>query len=103
MGLIRKSLAVGTVGVVRGSSKKQRVAKAQLHELREQTRLIREEAAAAQEAQRRSINAQNRAASGLALQREQQVTALWQMRKAGVLTQQQYEAAYAALPPAAAG
>jgi citrate lyase beta subunit len=33
MGLIRKTLAVGTVGVVSGSSKKQRVAKAQLREL----------------------------------------------------------------------
>ena len=30
MGLIRKSLAVGTLGVVHGSSKKQRVAKATL-------------------------------------------------------------------------
>jgi hypothetical protein len=28
MGLIRKSLAVGTLGIVKGSSKKQRVAKA---------------------------------------------------------------------------
>jgi type II secretory pathway pseudopilin PulG len=31
MGLIRKTLAVGTVGVVNGSSKKQRNAKAALH------------------------------------------------------------------------
>lgn len=34
MGLIRKTLAVGTIGCVSGSSKKQRVAKAQLNELR---------------------------------------------------------------------
>lgn len=34
MGLIRKSLAVGTIGVVNGSSKKQRVARAQINELR---------------------------------------------------------------------
>lgn len=34
MGLIRKTLAVGTIGVVNGSSKKQRNAKAQLVELR---------------------------------------------------------------------
>lgn len=33
MGLIRKSLAVGTLGVVHGSSKKQRVAKATLNAL----------------------------------------------------------------------
>ncbi|QKV76077.1 DUF2510 domain-containing protein [Amycolatopsis sp. Hca4] len=39
MGLIRKTLMVGTMGAVRGSSKKQRVAKAQLKELRVQTRL----------------------------------------------------------------
>jgi hypothetical protein len=37
MGLIRKTMMVGTMGVVRGSSKKQRVAKAQLKELRTQT------------------------------------------------------------------
>ena len=39
MGLIRKTLMIGTAGVVRGSSKKQRVAKASLRQLREQTRL----------------------------------------------------------------
>lgn len=39
MGLIRKTMMVGTLGVVRGSSKKQRVAKAQLRELRTQTGL----------------------------------------------------------------
>ncbi len=39
MGLIRKTLMVGTMGAVRGSSKKQRVAKAQLKELRVQTKL----------------------------------------------------------------
>lgn len=39
MGLIRKSLAVSSLGLVRDSSKKQRVAKAQLNELRKQTKL----------------------------------------------------------------
>ncbi|MEV6441821.1 hypothetical protein [Amycolatopsis sp. NPDC051716] len=39
MGLIRKTLMVGTMGAVRGSSKKQRVAKAQLKELRVRTKL----------------------------------------------------------------
>lgn len=39
MGLIRKSLMLSTGGVVRGSSKKQRVAKAGLKELQAQTRL----------------------------------------------------------------
>jgi hypothetical protein len=39
MGIIRKSLMIGTGGVVRGSSKKQRVAKAQLKELRTQTQM----------------------------------------------------------------
>ncbi len=34
MGLIRKSLAVGTLGVVNGSSKKQRVAQATLEAIR---------------------------------------------------------------------
>jgi hypothetical protein len=39
MGLIRKTLMVGTLGVVNGSSKKQRVAKATLDAvLREETR-----------------------------------------------------------------
>jgi hypothetical protein len=42
MGLIRKSLAVGTFGLVRGSSKKQRVAKAQLEEMRKQTEVMRQ-------------------------------------------------------------
>lgn len=104
MGLIRKTLAVGTVGVVRGSSKKQRNAKAQLKELREQTELLRQE-----DAERRRVSAQNyqagvQASQREAVQREQLVTALWQMRKSGVLTQEQYEAAYAALaPPAATG
>lgn len=40
MGLIRKSLMVGTLGGVSGSSKKQRVAKASLRELRQQTALL---------------------------------------------------------------
>jgi hypothetical protein len=40
MGLIRKTLAVSTVGLVRGSSKKQRVAKSQLKELRKQTGMM---------------------------------------------------------------
>jgi Protein of unknown function (DUF2510) len=50
VGLIRKTLALGTVGLVRPSSKKQRVAKAQLNELRKQTAVLqRAEAAAAQQ------------------------------------------------------
>jgi hypothetical protein len=47
MGIIRKSLMIGTVGVVRGSSKKQRVAKAQLTELRKQTEIVQAQARAA--------------------------------------------------------
>lgn len=43
MGLIRKSLALGTLGVVRPSSRKQRVAKATLNELKAQTRLMQPE------------------------------------------------------------
>jgi hypothetical protein len=39
VGLIRKSLMLGTGGLVRGSSKKQRVAKKSLREMRTQTRL----------------------------------------------------------------
>ncbi|MBB2500251.1 DUF2510 domain-containing protein [Amycolatopsis echigonensis] len=46
MGLIRKTLMLGTGGLVRGSSKKQRVAKAQLNELRKQTRLAESQAGA---------------------------------------------------------
>ncbi|GLY35301.1 hypothetical protein Amsp01_013250 [Amycolatopsis sp. NBRC 101858] len=42
MGLIRKSLMIGTAGLVRGSSKKQRVAKKSLRELQTQTRLQRQ-------------------------------------------------------------
>ncbi|WP_329063068.1 DUF2510 domain-containing protein [Amycolatopsis sp. NBC_01480] len=47
MGIIRKSLMIGTAGVVRGSSKKQRVAKAQLKELRKQTEIAQAQARAA--------------------------------------------------------
>jgi len=39
MGLIRKTLMVFSGGLVRGNSKKQRVAKAQLKQLRTQTKL----------------------------------------------------------------
>jgi hypothetical protein len=50
VGLIRKTLAISTVGVVRPSSKKQRIAKAQLNELKKQTAVLqRAEAAAAQQ------------------------------------------------------
>jgi len=42
VGLIRKSLMLGTAGLVRGSSKKQRVAKKSLRELQAQTRLQRQ-------------------------------------------------------------
>ena len=40
MGLIRGTLMLGTGGLVSGSSKKQRVAKSQLRELRAQTKLL---------------------------------------------------------------
>jgi type II secretory pathway pseudopilin PulG len=50
VGLIRKTLMISTAGVVRGSSKKQRVAKKSLRELQAQTRLqqqaLKEQAAA---------------------------------------------------------
>lgn len=50
MGLIRKSMALGTLGVVRPNSKKQRVAKSQLNELKKQTAVLqRAEAFAAQQ------------------------------------------------------
>lgn len=60
MGLIRKSLMVGSVGLVRGSSKKQRVAKKSLNEAREQTRLMQQQIAAqaAQAAQAQAMQAQ---------------------------------------------
>lgn len=51
MGLIRKTMMVGTMGAVRGSSKKQRVAKAQLKELRVQTRLQQAQLQQQQQAQ----------------------------------------------------
>ncbi|MGD9989324.1 DUF2510 domain-containing protein [Pseudonocardia sp.] len=54
MGLIRKSLAVGTMGAVRGSSKKQRVAKAQLRELKAQTALQKEQMEAEEAAEERA-------------------------------------------------
>ena len=53
VGLIRKTLMISTAGIVRGSSKKQRVAKASLRQLRQQTRLqeqaIMQQQAAAQQ------------------------------------------------------
>lgn len=110
MGLIRKTLAVSTLGLVRGSSKKQRVAKAQLNELREQTRLMQEQAAAllptdpqyspvpeVRQAEQRRIDAQNQAMNLRPSEREQQVQTLWRLYKDGVLTQGQYNAAYEAL------
>lgn len=48
MGLIRKTLMVGTAGIVRGSSKKQRVAKAQLKQLKQQTQIMAEQERQAQ-------------------------------------------------------
>lgn len=45
MGLIRKTLAVGTVGVVKPSSKKQRVAKATMKAAQEQVRFQKQQAA----------------------------------------------------------
>lgn len=43
MGLIRKTLMISTAGVVRGSSKKQRIAKASLNQLKQQTELMKEQ------------------------------------------------------------
>lgn len=40
MGLIRKTLAVGTLGTVKGSSKKQRTAKATLQEIQRQNAIL---------------------------------------------------------------
>lgn len=48
MGLIRKSIMISTGGIVRGSSKKQRVAKKSLRELREQTKLMNQQAQVSQ-------------------------------------------------------
>ncbi|HEY3710935.1 MAG TPA: DUF2510 domain-containing protein [Amycolatopsis sp.] len=44
MGIIRKSLMISSGGIVSGSSKKQRVAKAQLKELRKQTAIVQAQA-----------------------------------------------------------
>jgi hypothetical protein len=99
VGLIRKTMAVSTLGLVRGSSKKQRVAKASLKELRKQTELMRQEA---QQLAAQPLPAPPRSTgTGPATQREQEVQALWRLHKDGVLTKEQYEAAYNALPPLA--
>ena len=45
MGLIRKSMAVGTLGVVNGSSKKQRVARAAMQSIEAANRLAERQAA----------------------------------------------------------
>jgi hypothetical protein len=45
MGIIRKTLMVSTAGIVRGSSKKQRVAKAGLRQQKLQTSLLKDVAA----------------------------------------------------------
>lgn len=45
MGIIRKTLMVSTAGIVRGSSKKQRVAKAGLKQAKLQTSLLKDAAA----------------------------------------------------------
>lgn len=62
MGLIRKSLMIGTAGLVRGSSKKQRVAKAQLKELKQQTKLMAEQAREEQQDREAAFVAQRAAA-----------------------------------------
>lgn len=108
MGLIRKTLALGTVGIVNPRSKKQRVAAASLNELHEQTRLMQEhnrlvqqqaEAAAVNLAQRNAppdpVRLPTDGASAVA--REKTVCALWRQYKQGVLTFAEYEAAYHAL------
>jgi multidrug efflux pump subunit AcrA (membrane-fusion protein) len=64
MGLIRKSLMLSTAGVVSGSSKKQRLAKASLQELKKQTKLL------AQIADPQAA-ARERAEQGAALARQQ--------------------------------
>jgi hypothetical protein len=109
VGLIRKTLAVSTLGLVRGSSKKQRVAKAQLNELRTQTRLMQDQATAdpadpldspvpaVRAAEKRRIDAQNEKMRRRPTERELQVDVLWRLLKDGVLTKEQYAAAYAAL------
>lgn len=53
MGLIRKTLAVGTLGAVKGSSKKQRTAKAILQEAQRQTAILDGSAAREAEAEAR--------------------------------------------------
>lgn len=58
MGLIRKTLMIGTAGAVRGNSKKQRVAKAQLKELKQQTRLMAEQERQAQQDREAAFAAQ---------------------------------------------
>jgi hypothetical protein len=45
MGLIRKTLMISTAGLVRGSSKKQRVAKAHLRQTKAQVRQTKEQTA----------------------------------------------------------
>jgi hypothetical protein len=50
MGLIRKTLAVGTLGTVKGSSKKQRTAKATLQEIQRQNAILDGSAARAEAA-----------------------------------------------------
>lgn len=108
MGLIRKTLALGTVGIVNPRSKKQRVAAASLHELHEQTRLMQEHNRLMQEqANTAALNlARDNAPpnpAGLptdgaaAVAREKTVCALWRQYKQGVLTAAEYEAAYHAL------
>lgn len=66
MGLIRKTFAIGAamggVPVVRMNSKKQRVAKAQLNQLKEQTRIMAEQARDAQQDREAAFAAQSVAA-----------------------------------------
>lgn len=64
MGLIRKTLMVGTAGLVQGSSKKQRVAKAQLKELKQQTRIMAEQERAEQQDREAAFAARQAATSG---------------------------------------
>jgi hypothetical protein len=80
MGLIRKSLAVTSLGVVRGSSKKQRVAKAQLKELQQQTRIMAEQERAEQQDREAAFAARQGAApSG---DHEQRMAALGRIQAA---------------------
>lgn len=102
MGLIRKTFAVSTLGLVRGSSKKQRVAKAQLDEIKKQTEILRSAHAQPKEPGRRlepskALLAEaeaRRAARVAAAQRPiaQRLADLDALRESGAITQAEHDA-----------